>query len=123
MKKETMLLLFVAVTVFVLSPLSVFAMGAIAFDDNGGKGQPDFFIVVGEDTSEKATEAVLKKCLASGKTGCRVLVNFERCGSVAASDKSFGAGWGITGRIARNMSLRNCGNGDCSVILNECEDY
>jgi len=122
MKNILILFMLVSATLVALCPSSTFALGAIAVADNGGKGQPVFAIVIGYDYAEKASKAALDNCMSSGGANCKVVLNFERCGSVATSNTSYGVGGGVDGRIARNLSLRNCGEG-CRVAGNECETY
>ena len=109
--------------VFVFCPALSFAFGAIAVADKGTNGPPVFAIITGQKTMQDAIKAALVKCTGNGGANCNIVATFERCGAVAASGKSFGVGWGITGKHARIMSLRNCGSDDCNVIANECEDY
>lgn len=123
MKKMTRNILLVALAASIACPSALFAFGAIAVEDNRGKGQPKFGLVVGYRSADEASKAAIYKCTANGGADCIVTVNFERCGAVSASDKSFGIGWGIMGKRARIMSLKNCGNDDCRVIDNVCEDY
>lgn len=122
MRNRLIPLMLLSAAVTLLCPLSASASGAIAVADKGGKGQLVFAIVVGYDSAEKASKAALDKCISSGATDCNVVLNFERCGSIATSDTSYGVGWGVDGKIARNMSLRNCGE-ECRVAGNECENY
>lgn len=115
------LILFLVLSV--LSPSISYARGAIAVDDSRGEGALIFAIVVGVSSDNEAAKAALAKCISKGGTKCQVLQTFERCGAVSASNKSYGIGWGIRGRNARIMSLRNCGSDECSVVDNQCEDY
>ena len=105
-----------------LIPIKVFALGAIAVAENTGKGQSVYVIVSGYTTGAEAIQQALNKCKDRGGIACKIVLEFERCGSIATSAKSFGVGSGVTGKIARNMSLRSCGD-DCRVFANECEDY
>jgi hypothetical protein len=98
------------------------AFGAIAIDSSAGKQPPIYAIVVGKPSERAAADAATNACITKGGTNCTVVATFEHCGSFAASATSYGAGWGATGRHARNMSLRQCGD-DCRVIENLCEDY
>jgi hypothetical protein len=123
MRRFTQNVLLVALTVSVACPGISFAFGAIAIDDSRGKGQLKFGLAVGYKTAGEASKAALGKCSANGGTKCLVMANFERCGAVSTSDKSFGIGWGIMGKRARIMSLRNCGDDNCTVVDNACEDY
>mgnify|MGYP000950559122 CR=1 FL=1 len=111
------------VVLFVLSPSVLCARGAIAVDDSRGEGSLIFAIVIGGSTENEAAKAALAKCMSKGGMKCQVLQVFERCGAVAASSKSYGVGWGIRGRNARIMSLRNCGSDECNVVDSQCEDY
>lgn len=120
MSKKCLILFLV---LFVLSPSLSCARGAIAVDDSRGGGALIFAIVVGAPSEGEAAKAALAKCITKGGMKCQVLQTFERCGAVAVSNKSYGIGWGIRGRNARIMSLRNCGSDECSVVDNQCEDY
>jgi ABC-type sugar transport system substrate-binding protein len=122
MKKILILSVMVSEILFAFCPSSTFALGAIAVANNQGKGQPVFAVVIGYNSDEDASKAALDQCASNGATNCTVVLNFERCGSIATSATSYGVGYGVTGRFARNMSLRNCGD-DCSVAENKCEDY
>lgn len=121
MNRQMMLFPALAVTLCALAPSGAFAFGAIAVAGGAEKGQPVFGIVTGHATPAKASKAAFDKCKANGGVNCKVAAVFEKCGSIAASDTTSGIGWGNTGRIARNLSLRNCGD-DCRVIGNECEE-
>lgn len=120
MPKGCLILFFV---LLVLSPSISCARGAIAVDDSQGGDALIFAVVVGATSENEAVKAALAKCISKGGMKCQVLQTFERCGAVAVSNKSYGVGWGIRGRNARIMSLRNCGSDECSVVDNQCEDY
>ena len=122
MKNIVILFMLVSATLLALCPSPTFALGAIAVAENEGKGQPVFAFVIGHDSAEKASKAALDKCMLNGVGNCKVVLNFERCGSIATSNTSYGVGEGVDGKIARNRSLRNCGE-ECSVAGQECEDY
>ena len=120
MKKIMLVLLILFAFQFFSNIHAAFAAGAIAVSDNGGKGAPVYLTVSGKGSVGEASRVVIKKCIDSGLVQCKVIVTFDKCGAYATSSTSSGAGWGITGRIARNMALRNCGDG-CSIVANECD--
>lgn len=101
-------------------PLSAFAIGAIAVDDEEGEDEPGYGFVTGYDNKDEARRDALKECKKSGNTGCKVVAWFETCGAYAASKKYYGAGWGGTKQKAEAMALDKCG-GKCRVIVSECE--
>jgi len=115
-------ILIVSTILVTLCPSSTFALGAIAVSDNDEKTQPVHALVLGYDTENNASQAALDQCRLKGGSSCKVVLNFERCGSIATSKTSFGVGSGVTGRIARNKSLRNCGD-NCRISANDCENY
>ena len=106
---------------FLFVPSATFASGAIAVDANWSKkGPPVYAIVIGYDSVEEASRAAFRKCMTNGGSRCGVVANFDKCGAFAYSATSSGTGWGLTGRIARNMALRNCGDNHIAVA-SECE--
>lgn len=105
-----------------LMPSIVLAFGAIAIAERKGGEQPVIGIVTKYRSGREAAQAAFAQCVANGGKNCRVVLEFERCGSISVSGASMGTGEGITGRNARNMSLRSCGGDDCRVVANECED-
>jgi len=110
-------------TVLAISmPVSAFAYGAIAVDDEVGEDEPGYGIATGEDTRAAAERAALKECRKAGNTNCKVAVWFQGCGAYAASRKYYGIGYGKTLKIAERMALEQCGRGSCEVKLSECDD-
>lgn len=107
----------------VFLPSESFAFGAIAVSDQGGGSQPVFALVIGYKTVEEANNASVDRCKSNGGGYCRVLTSFDRCGAIATFGKTYGVGWGIRGKNARIMALRSCGNDDCVIVDNQCEDY
>jgi len=101
-------------------PLSAFAIGAIAVDDEEGEDEPGYGFVTGYDNKDEARRDALKECKKSGNTGCKVVAWFETCGAYAASKKHYGAGWGATKQKAEAMALEKCGS-KCRVAISECE--
>ena len=120
--KKAIILMSLVLGVLGLAPSSLLALGAIAVAERSGGGQPITGIAANYRTGVEATDAAIAQCVSNGGRNCRIVLEFERCGSIAVSDKSIGAGKGNTGRIARNASLRSCGGEECRVIGNECEE-
>lgn len=103
-------------------PSSSLAIGAIAVAERVGKTPPVVALVTKYNSVQEASKAAVAQCAANGGRSCRVVTGFEKCGAVAASDNSMGVGEGVTGRIARNASLRSCGDGECRVLDSACEE-
>ena len=101
-------------------PLSVFAIGAIAVDDEAGDEEPGYGFVAGYDNKDEARRDALKECKKSGNENCKIVAWFETCGAYAVSKKYYGAGWGSTKQKAEAMALEKCG-GKCRVAVSECE--
>lgn len=118
--KQTLLKISLAIACVL--PLSAFAYGAIAVDDEVGEDEPGYGISTGEDTRAAAERAALKECRKAGNTNCKVAVWFQGCGAYAASRKYYGIGYGKTLKIAERMALEQCGRGSCEVKLSECDD-
>ncbi|MDQ5908416.1 MAG: hypothetical protein QG599_507 [Pseudomonadota bacterium] len=112
--------LFILATLLIL-PISAFAIGAIAVDDEEGQTEPGYGLVTGYDSKEAAKRAAIKLCSKAGNTGCEVVAWFETCGAYASSKKFYGAGWGKTLEAAEEMAVEKCGNDNCEVAVSECE--
>jgi len=105
---------------FVL-PVSAFAVGAIAVDDEEGESNPGFGYVVGMSSEREAKAGALKECRALGNEDCKVVVWFKTCGAYAVSRKYSGTGYGDTKKIATARALDECGNLACRIVVAECE--
>jgi len=102
------------------SPLTAFAYGAIAVDDEVGEHDPAYGLSVGEDSKEDAMRQALEYCREDGDY-CKVVVWFETCGAYASSNKYYGYGYGRTEAIATRRALEMCGNRNCEVVVADCE--
>lgn len=109
-----------AALAFVL-PLSAFAAGAIAVDDEEGDEEPGYGIVTGYDSREAAAKGAMKQCRDAGNQNCKVVARFDSCGAYAASKKYYGVGWGGSKKAAETMALNECGQKSCSIVVSECE--
>lgn len=101
-------------------PMSVFAIGAIAVDDEEGQDEPGYGFVTGADSKEEARKGAMKQCKEAGNNNCKVVAWFEACGAYAASKKYYGVGWGASKPKAEKMALDKCGGG-CKVVVSDCE--
>ncbi len=110
-------LLAVLICVF---PVSAFATGAIAVDDEAGSRDAGYGIATGYDTPADAKQAAMDMCVSYGNTACRVVAWFETCGTYAASKDYYGVGWGANQHAADEMALDKCGSG-CKIVVSECE--
>lgn len=106
--------------VMLFLPLSAFAIGAIAVDDEEGDVEPGYGYVTGYDTKGEASREALKECRKSGNKNCKVVAWFETCGAYASSKKYYGVGWGSTKQKAEAMALEKC-EGTCRVAVSDCE--
>lgn len=100
---------------------SVFAVGAIAVDDEVGETDPYYGFATGEDSKEDARKMAMQYCREAGGANCRVVVWFETCGAYAASKKYYGYGYGKTKAKATSDALERCANKNCQVVVAECE--
>lgn len=116
MKKITALLFALGL----LAPVSAFAIGAIAVDDQAGDSDPAYGFATGEDSKEAARKQALKYCKEHGDN-CKVVVWFETCGAYASSKKYYGYGYGATKAVATKKALEMCGQNSCQVVVAECE--
>lgn len=110
-----------ALTLALAMPMSAFAVGAIAVDDEEGQAEPGFGYVTGAGSEAEAKAGALKECRASGNKSCKVAVWFKQCGAYAASKNYSGIGYGNSKRIAETKALEECGNSACKIIIADCE--
>jgi hypothetical protein len=104
-----------------LAPVSAFAWGAIAVDDEKGSSNAGFGYVTGEDSEKAAERGAMKECRARNKS-CKVAITFESCGAYAASANRWGTGEGVTKGAARRIALANCGNEACKLVVAQCDE-
>lgn len=109
-------------TLSLIAPLTAFAYGAIAVDDEVGDDEPGYGISVGEDTKEAAQKAAIKYCKEHGNEHCKSVVWFKQCGAYAASKKYYGYGYGPTKAVASQKALEMCAHDSCKVAVADCED-
>jgi hypothetical protein len=102
-------------------PLSAFAAGAIAVDDEEGETDPGYGVVTGMANREEAGKAALRECRKHGNKNCKVAVRFDQCGAYAGSKKYYGVGYGKSIDVARTMAMNECGQKSCKVLVAECE--
>jgi hypothetical protein len=102
-------------------PLSTWAAGAIAVDDEEGDTEPGYGVVVGAGSRDEAARDALAQCRKEGNKGCKVAVRFDTCGAYASSRKNFGVGYGRSVDVARTMAMNECGTKACKIIVAECE--
>lgn len=100
---------------------SVFAIGAIAVDDEEGQTDPGYGYVTGADSKQAASAGALKECRASGNKECKVVVWFETCGAYAHSRNHFGIGYGKTKKVAETKAQDDCGDKSCKILIADCE--
>lgn len=106
--------------VMLFLPLSAFAIGAIAVDDEEGDEEPGYGYVTGYDSKDEARRGALNECKKSGNKNCKVVAWFETCGAYAVSKKYYGVGWGSTKPKAEAMALEKC-EGKCRIAISDCE--
>ena len=104
------------------APSLSYAIGAFAIDDESGNYEAGYGISTGYDDEESAFQAAMELCADAGNEDCRRISWFETCGSYAASEEEYGAGWGSTASDAQAMAMDKCDSDDCRVIATECED-
>ena len=102
-------------------PFSVFAIGAIAVDDEEGQTDPGYGYVTGAASKQAASAGAMKECRASGNKGCKVVVWFESCGAYAHSRDHYGIGYGQTKKVAEAKALEECGGKSCKILVADCE--
>jgi hypothetical protein len=110
-----------ALTLVLSMPMSAFAVGAIAVDDDEGDADPGFGYVVGEKNRADAEAGALKECSKSGNKNCKIAVWFKQCGAYASSKKNSGIGYGDTKRVAEAKALDECGTKACKIVISDCE--
>ena len=105
------------------APLSAFAVGAIAVDDEEGDKASDagYFIATGEDSEGSAKKAAMNGCKKLGLKNCRIGVWFTKCGAYASSREYSGYGTGKTKQAASEAAVEGCGQKGCKVVAAECE--
>ena len=106
-----------------VAPLSVFAVGAIAVDDDAGEkaSEAGYYTVTGEDSEADAKKAAMQGCKKLGNENCRIGVWFTKCGAYASSKKYSGYGTGKSKQAAIDVALDRCGDNSCRIVTAECE--
>ena len=102
-------------------PLSAFAAGAIAVDDEEGESDPGYGVITGASSRDEAGRQALAECRKQGNKNCKVVVRFDKCGAYAASKKNAGIGFGSTAALAKIKALEECGTNACKIVVSECE--
>jgi hypothetical protein len=103
------------------TPISAFAFGAIAVDDEEGELDPGVGFVTGEASESDAKAGALKQCRALGNKDCKIAGWFKECGAYAGSRKYSGFGFGSTKKVAEARAMDKCGDPACKIIISECE--
>lgn len=105
------------------APLSAFAVGAIAVDDEEGDKAADvgYYVATGEASEGAAKAAAMKGCKGLGLKNCRIGVWFTKCGAYATSKEYTGYGTGKTKQAAQTAALEGCGDKSCKVVVSECD--
>lgn len=103
-------------------PTIVFAMGAIAIDDEVGDEDPGYGISTGMASKEAASKDALAQCKKAGNDNCKVKVWFNGCGAYATSKNFYGVGYGATKKVAESKALSECGKSSCEVKVSECDE-
>jgi len=105
------------------APLSVFAVGAIAVDDEAGDkaSEAGYFVATGEDSESAAKQAAMKGCKGLGLKNCRIGVWFSKCGAYASSKENSGYGTGKTKQDAIDTAIDGCGQKSCKIVAAECD--
>ena len=106
-----------------VAPLSAFAVGAIAVDDEEGDKASDagYFIATGEASEGAAKKAAMKGCRDLGLKNCKIGVWFTKCGAYASSRENYGYGTGKTKQAATEAAIDGCGQKGCKVVAAECD--
>jgi len=102
-------------------PMTAFAMGAIAVDDEEGDEEPGYGIYTGASSEKEAKAGAMKECKASGNTGCKIAGWFKTCGAYVYTKKNYGYGYGDTKAKAIAAAKEQCGSNACKVLVAECE--
>ncbi|MBS4098052.1 MAG: DUF4189 domain-containing protein [Sulfuricella sp.] len=112
-----------ALCLALIAPLSVFAVGAIAVDDDEGDKASDvgYYVVTGENSEAAAKKAALQGCKKSGNANCKIGVWFTKCGAYASSKNYSGYGTGKTKQIAIDNALDSCSDKSCKIVTAECD--
>jgi hypothetical protein len=112
-----------ALVLSLVTPISAFAIGAIAVDDVEGDSASDvgYNVVGGFDSELSAKGAALKACRDAGNKNCKIGVWYKRCGAYASSKDATGWGTGGSKSEASQNALDGCGAG-CKVVVADCED-
>ena len=113
---------FLLVGLLTVFPTIVFAVGAIAIDDEAGVEDPGYGIAIGKASKEAATKEALAQCKKAGNDNCKVKVWFDGCGAYATSKNFYGVGYGSTQKIAESKALNECGKTSCEVKVSECDE-
>lgn len=116
--------LFFVASLAIVLPTYLFAVGAIAVDDEVGlkADEAGYYMATGEDSEASAKSAALKGCKAlEGAKNCEVMVWFKQCGAYASSKELSGIGYGATKDIATKMALEACGGAGCKIAVADCE--
>ena len=101
--------------------LNVWAIGAIAVDDEVGAAEPGYGLVTGFATEREAQRAALKECRDAGNEECETVLTFKGCGAYAASRSYYGVGSGSSLTAAERKAIEACGNNACKVVVSDCE--
>jgi hypothetical protein len=106
-----------------VAPMSVFAVGAIAVDDEQGDKASDagYYIATGESSEAAAKKAAMKGCRDLGLKNCKIGVWFTKCGAYASSRENYGYGTGKTKQAATESAIDGCGQKSCKVVAAECD--
>lgn len=106
-----------------VAPLSVFAVGAIAVDDEEGDKASDagYYVTTGEASESAAKKAAMKGCKDLGLKNCKIGVWFTKCGAYASSTENYGYGTGKSKQAAIDSAIDNCGQKSCKIVAAECD--
>ncbi len=106
-----------------VAPMSAFAVGAIAVDDEEGDKASDvgYYVATGEDSEGAAKKAAMKGCRELGMKNCKIGVWFTKCGAYAASKENYGYGTGKSKQAASDAAIDGCGQKSCKVVAAECD--
>lgn len=111
----------VALSIGLIMPASVMAVGAIAVDDEAGDVTAGYALVTGYDSKAAAQAAAIKECREAGNKNCKAVLWFETCGAYAADAEHYGIGFGKSIKIAESKAIEDCGGGSCKPIVSDCE--
>lgn len=116
--KKVMLL---SILLIAMTASGVFAIGAIAVDDEAGNKDTGYGWATGYATKEEAFAAAIKECKNAGNSNCQSKVWFKECGAYAANSNYYGIGWGSSKEVAEQKAMSQCGHSDCEVKVSACE--